>query len=78
MQNPNWLQTASEKIERTIELINIKKIKEALSILLELDGVFESSGICISNDNESTRSESPPVTKTGNDTPVGRRNKSAF
>ena len=29
-QNSNWLAQTSERIEKTIELINIKKIKEAL------------------------------------------------
>ena len=64
-KNANWLTTASERIEKTIELINIKKIKEALQILLELDSVFESSGICVSSTEEgksgfeSTKCASP-------------------
>jgi len=36
-QNQSWLAQASERIEKTIELINIKKIKEALHILLEIN-----------------------------------------
>ena len=41
----DWLTAASERIEKTIELINIKKIKEALGILLKLDDVLSNSGI---------------------------------
>ena len=36
-QNANWLAQAGERIEKTIELINIKKIKDALQILLEIN-----------------------------------------
>ena len=77
------MATASERIEKTIELINIKKIKEALQILLELDSVFEKSGICIGEEGgiggplqeegksgfESTKSQSPQP---------GQKNKSGF
>jgi len=60
-QNSNWLAQASERIEKTIELINIKKIKEALQILLEINQVFESSGVCVSTNGgiDSTKSTSP-------------------
>ena len=40
-----YLSKVSEKIEQTIELINMKKNPQAKEILMELDRVFESSGI---------------------------------
>lgn len=79
-QNQSWLAQASERIEKTIELINIKKIKEALQILLEINQVFESSGICVSsstNGIDSTKSTSPIPGKTPGDV-SGRRNKTSM
>ena len=35
--NADWLAQASERIEKTIELINIKRTKEALQILLDIN-----------------------------------------
>lgn len=60
-QNSGWLTQASERIEKTIELINMKKIKDALQILLEINQVFESSGVCVSTTGgiDSTKSTSP-------------------
>ena len=40
-QNSGWLTQAQERIEKTIELINCRKIKDALQILLEINKVFE-------------------------------------
>lgn len=42
-------------MEKTIEMINVKKVDDSLAILLELDQVFEQSGICVSpSESEST------------------------
>jgi hypothetical protein len=57
-QNPNWLAQASERVERTIEMINAKKVDEALRDLCELDVVFENSGICVC-ETDSTQDTSP-------------------
>ena len=67
----------SEKIEKTIELINIKKIAEAHNILQEIDAVFERSGMSASEGINSTKPESPePGAKA--ETPLICRNKSAL
>ena len=60
-QNSQWLAQTGERIEKTIELINMKKIKDALTILLEINQVFESSGVCVSANGgiESTKTTSP-------------------
>ena len=79
VQNSTWLTQASERIEKTIELINVKKIKEALQILLEINKVFESSGACVSSNAgvDSTKSTSPiPSLKTPDLS--ARRNKTSI
>lgn len=59
IQNPQWLAQASERVEKTIEMINLKKVDDALQSLLELDQVFEQSGICVSSiESESTQDTS--------------------
>ena len=75
--SPEWLRIVSEKIEKTIELINIKKISEAHKILQEIDSVFESSGIGSREGADSTKPESPqPGAKA--ETPIIFRNKSVL
>lgn len=75
-QNPQWLAQASEKVEKTIEMINIKRVDDALQSLLDLDSVFESSGICI-NSAESESTQDTSIISPGQDNRT-LRNKSAI
>jgi hypothetical protein len=60
-------------------MINIKKIDEAMNNLIELENVFEASGICISStESESTQDTSyvgQPHSATDS---RGARNKAAI
>lgn len=77
-QNSGWLAQTSERIEKTIELINMKKIKDALQILDDINKVFEQSGVCVSYNAgiDSTKSASPIPSQKPADL-TARRNKTS-